>query len=105
MSSYNLRILGTAYMFISFAPWIAYWILCCLGLGFGVVIAFIASLLVSFPRIWRKDPSLTDLASIIYFAINTAGTFVFNLNFFVTESGFLGYLTLFSMAIVSLLVK
>ena len=47
-----MRVPGMVYMFISFVPWIIYWVLCDFGFGLGVIVAFIISLLVSLPRIW-----------------------------------------------------
>lgn len=46
-----------------------------------------------------------DLSSAFYFAVAALGTLVFNLNTFIEYSGFAGYLALFLMATISIIVR
>ncbi|OYT32302.1 MAG: all-trans-retinol 13,14-reductase [Thermofilum sp. ex4484_79] len=93
------------YIFISFAPWIIYWVLCGIGNEWGIAVSFIVSLAILFPQIVRRDFNLMDLTSILYFSVAVIGTFIFGINVFVERSGVLGYLVLFVMALFSILIR
>ena len=99
------KIPGMLYILLSFVPWIVYWVLCGMGNRLGVAIPFVVSLLLIIPQIHKRDFNLMDVISLLYFGIATTTTFIFNLNTFVEKSGFLGYLTLFLMALFSLIIK
>ncbi|HIH69784.1 phytoene desaturase family protein [Methermicoccus shengliensis] len=101
----NRKIPGMLYILVSFVPWIVYWVLCGMGNRLGVVIPLAISLLLVIPQIHKRDFNLMDLTSLLYFSTATAVTFIFNLNVFVEKSGFLGYFTLFLMALFSLIIK
>ncbi len=97
--------LGMSCILISFIPWIIYWISCGMGNNLGIIIAFVISLIFIISQVHKKDFNLMDIASISYFGIAIIGTFIFNLNIFVEHSGFIGYLILFLMALISIIVK
>jgi all-trans-retinol 13,14-reductase len=99
------KVSGQIYILISFIPWIFYWIICSLGNGLGVVIALVASLIITAHQIYRRTVNLMDIATVLYFTIATTGVFIFNLDIFIENSGFLGYSALFLMALFSLVVK
>ena len=71
----------------------------------GVAISLAISLILLVPQIRNRDFNPLDVASLLYFSIAAAATFIFGLNIFVEKSGFLGYFTLFLMALLSLIVK
>ena len=71
----------------------------------GIIIPLAIALLLIIPQTYKRDLSLMDLASLIYFSIAIVATLILNLNIFVERSGFLGYLALFLMASLSLIVK
>jgi len=99
------KIPGMVYILVSFVPWIIYWVLCGMGNESGVVVAFAISLFLMASQIRRRDFNPMEFTSALYFTIAVAGTFIFNLNIFVENSGFLGYIVLFLMAVSSLIVK
>lgn len=95
------KIPGMAYIIISFIPWIVYWVLCGMENKLGTIIPLAISSLLLIPQIRKGSFNLMDLTSFSYFSVATTGTFIFNLNIFVDSSGFLGYFTLFLMALLS----
>jgi len=99
------KIPGMGYIFVSFIPWIIYWVLCGMGNRTGVIIPFVVSLSLIIPQIRKKDFNLMDITSIIYFSVATPGTFLLNTNIFVENSGSLGYSVLFFMALFSLIIQ
>ncbi|MCD6592911.1 FAD-dependent oxidoreductase [Candidatus Bathyarchaeota archaeon] len=101
----NRKIPGVLHILISFVPWIVYWMLCKMRNMLGVVIPLVIILLLIIPQIRRRDFNLMDVASLLYFSIATTATFIFNLSIFIERSGFLGYFTLFLMALFSLIIK
>ena len=101
----NGKMPGMLYILVSFVPWILYWMLCSVGNRLGVAISFAISLILIIPQIRKRDFNLMDIASFLYFSIATIGTFGFNQNTFIENSGFLGYFTLFLMALLSLIIK
>jgi len=100
-----MKIPGMFYILVSFSPWIVYWILCGIGNILGITISLIIALLLIIPQVYKRDFNLMDFTSLLYFSIAVVVTFIFNLNVFVEESGFLGYFALFLMASFSLIVK
>jgi all-trans-retinol 13,14-reductase len=96
---------GMLYIIISFIPWTVYWVLCGIGSMLGIVIPFVISLLLIIPQIRRRDFSLMDLFSALYFSIAMVGTFIFKLSMFLESFGFLGYSVLFLMALSSLIIN
>ncbi|MEM4523426.1 MAG: FAD-dependent oxidoreductase [Nitrososphaeria archaeon] len=101
----GVKIPGMAYMGLSFAPWIVYWVLCGLGFKLGILLSFILSLVLVVPMKKLKSFNLMDLASLIYFSLASVAAYIFNLEFFVEQSGFTGYFALFLMAAFSLVIK
>lgn len=96
---------GQLYILVSFIPWILYWVLTGFVGSFGVVLAFVSSLAIVFIGLLRRDVGLMDIATALYLTVAFGGVFAFGLNVFIERSGFLGYLTLFIMAVFSLAVK
>jgi len=105
MQNNNRKIPGMLYILVSFIPWIIYWVLSGMGNKLGIVVPFVISLFLVVPQIRKKSLNPTDLTSVLYFSIATVATFIFNLNIFVENSGFLGYSVLFLMALFSLIIK
>jgi all-trans-retinol 13,14-reductase len=101
----NLKIPGIVYIFVSFVPWIVYWIVCGFGNAYGIAISLLISLLLLIPQVQKRDFNLMDVVSFTYFLIALIGTFVLKINIFVENSGFLGYVVLFFMASISLVLK
>ena len=101
----NRKISGMLYIFVSFIPWIIYWVLCSMEYKLGVAIPFAISLTLIISQIRKRDYNLMDVASFIYFSIAIIGVYIFNFHIFIEKSGFLGYLTLFLMAISSIIIK
>ncbi|MFH1233023.1 MAG: FAD-dependent oxidoreductase, partial [Patescibacteria group bacterium] len=101
----NKKIPGMLFIFISFIPWIVYWVLCGMGNAFGIVISFVISLIFVIPQIRKRNFNLMDLAAIFYFTLAIVGTFIFNFNIFVENSGSIGYFVLFLMALISIIIK
>jgi len=99
------RIPGMLYMFVSFIPWIVYWVLSGMGDKLGIVSSFVISLILVAPQIRKKDFNLMDVASLLYFGTATAATFIFDVGMFVENSGFLSYFALFLMALFSLIIR
>ena len=93
------------YILFSFTPWIVYWMMCGMGDKLGIAIALTISILLVIPQIYKRDFNLMDLASLSYFSIAAIATFILNSHIFVERSGFLGYLSLFLMASLSLAIK
>lgn len=99
------KVPGMIYIFLSFMPWIVYWVLCGFGFEFGIILSLaISAILATFQKIW-KSYNFMDLFSIFYFILAAIGTFIFKLEFFVQESGFAGYFALFLMAAFSMVFK
>jgi len=63
----NLKIPGMVYIFVSFVPWIVYWILCGLGNAYGIAISLLISILLLIPQVQKKDFNLMDVVSLAYF--------------------------------------
>lgn len=105
MKNNKRKIPGMLYIFVSFIPWIIYWVLCGMGNMLGIVAPLAISLVLVAPQIRKKDFNLMDLTSVLFFCIATVGTFIFKLNIFVENSGFIGYFVLFLMALISVIIK
>jgi len=99
------RIPGMLYIFVSFIPWIVYWVLSGMGNKLGIVTSFVISSILVARQIRKKDFNLMDVASLLYFGIATAATFIFDVGMFVENSGFLSYFALFLMALFSLIIR
>ena len=99
------KVPGMLYMFVSFVPWILYWTLCSIDYKLGVAIPLAISLILLVPQIRNRDFNPLDVASLLYFSVATAATFIFSLDLFVEKSGFLGYSALFLMALLSIIIK
>lgn len=101
----NRKILGMLYMLFSFTPWIIYWVSCSIGDVPGIIISLSVALLLIISQIPKREFNLMDVTSLLYFSIAITATFIFNLTIFVEKSGFLSYITLFLMALFSLIIK
>jgi len=100
----GVRLLGMLYILVSFIPWIVYWILCGFGNPLGITASLIISIILILPQILKRSFNLMDLVSLIYFSLAFISTFILNLNIFLENSGFLGYLALFLMASFSIAI-
>lgn len=96
---------GLLYILISFVPWILYWTLSGSGTPVGIIFGLTVSIFLLVPQIHRRILNPMDLASIIFFVIAGIVTYLFNSRLFIDNSGFMGYLALLVMAVISLLVK
>ncbi|RSN67748.1 FAD-dependent oxidoreductase [Candidatus Korarchaeum cryptofilum] len=96
---------GMLYILISFIPWILYWTLCGIGSYLGIIIPLAISSILLIPQIFKRSFNIMDLVSFLYFSLASLATFAFGLSIFVDESGFLGYLTLFLMAALSIALR
>jgi all-trans-retinol 13,14-reductase len=105
MGENNRRVSGQLYILVSFTPWIIYWVLTGFVGGFGVVLAFTSSFAIIFIGLFRRGLGLMDIVTALYFLVAFIAVFFFDLNVFIERSGFLGYLTLFVMAVFSLAIK
>ena len=99
------RISGMSSMLISFVPWIIYWITAGMKVQWGIPLSLIISFFLLVFNLVSKSPSFMDTASTIYFIIATFSTFAFKANLFVEKSGMMGYMVLFIMAVISVLLK
>ncbi|PUA31322.1 MAG: all-trans-retinol 13,14-reductase [Candidatus Terraquivivens tikiterensis] len=93
------------YILVSFIPWVVYWVMCGTGNRLGVIIPLAISLILLAPQIRKRDFNMMDVTSVLYFSMATVATFILNLSMFVEKSGFLGYLALSLMALLSLAIK
>lgn len=96
---------GMLFMLASFAPWIAYWVLCGVGSQLGVLAGLALSAVLAIPQAWRGGLGFMDAASLLYFSAAAVGVYAFGARVFVERSGFLGYAALFLMAVASLLAR
>jgi all-trans-retinol 13,14-reductase len=101
----GVRLPGMLYILVSFIPWIVYWILCGFGNPLGITVPLIISIVLILPQILKRSFNLMDLVSLIYFSLAFISTFILNLNIFLENSGFLGYLALFLMASFSMAIR
>jgi all-trans-retinol 13,14-reductase len=101
----GVRLPGMLYILVSFIPWIVYWILCGFGNPLGITASLIISIVLILPQILKRSFNLMDLVSLIYFSLAFISTFILNLNIFLENSGFLGYLALFLMASFSIAIR
>jgi len=105
MGENSVGVPGQLYILVSFIPWILYWFLTGFAGGFGVVLAFVSSLAIVFIELFRRELGLMDMVTALYFLVAFIAVFFFGLNVFIGRSGFLGYLTLFAIAVLSLAIK
>lgn len=96
---------GMLYILISFVPWILYWTLSGSGAPLGIILGLAMSMILVAPQIHSRILNPMDLASIIFFVIASIVTYLFSSRLFIDNSGFMGYLALLVMAVISLLVK
>jgi len=99
------KVSSMLYILVSFIPWIIYWVLCSMEYKLGVAIPSAISLTLIIPQIRKRDYNPMDIASLLYFSIAIIGVYIFNFHVFIEMSGFLSYLTLFLMAISSIIIK
>ena len=96
------RVPGMIFILVSFIPWIIYWILCGLGLSIGVLISLAISALLVIHQARLREFNSMDLASLAYFTVASAATYILDFGLFVEKPSFLGYLALFIMALTSI---
>jgi len=98
------RIPGMLLIFVSFSPWIAYWVLCGAGFNFGVIAALALTAGIAALQLREGNLGLLDATSVLYFSIAFLTTYVLGSSVFVEKSGLLGYSALFAMAASSLII-
>ena len=98
------RIPGMLFILISFIPWIVYWTLCGLGLRVGVLISLVIAIILVAYQARLREFNPMDLTSLAYFTAASMATYIFDLEIFIERPTFLGYLTLFAMASISIAV-
>ncbi len=101
-SSRRAKLPGMLYILISFIPWIVYWTM---GNAEGVIIASAISALLLIPQVDKLRFNIMDVVSFLYFITAFVGSVIFDFDVFIEHSGFLGYSTLFLMAVYSLIIK
>ncbi|NPV54750.1 MAG: NAD(P)/FAD-dependent oxidoreductase [Firmicutes bacterium] len=101
----QLRIPGMVHILISFVPWTLYWTLCGVGKPPGVAVGLLVAVLLVIPEAVNMSFNLIDLVSVAFFGAAALVTFGLKSSLFIDNSGFLGYLALFIMAVVSLILK
>lgn len=99
------KIPGMVYILFSFIPWITYWILCGMEINLGLIIPLFISFILVIPQIYKRDSNIMDVFSLVYFLVANLGFFIFKTKIFIEKSGFLGYIALFFMSTLSLLIK
>ncbi len=93
------------YVFVSFVPWIIYWVICGAESKIGMFFPFIASLIITIPQVLKKRCNLLDLATLAYFTLVAVAPFFGKGGFFLGRGGFISYALLFSVSLTSLLIK
>ncbi|MCD6513609.1 MAG: NAD(P)/FAD-dependent oxidoreductase [Candidatus Odinarchaeota archaeon] len=99
------KIPGIVYIFVSFIPWVIYWVSCGYKLEEGLLIALLFSLILICVQIPKKTYNFMDYVSALYFGFATIATYIFEMTLFIELSGILGYFALALMAGISLLIK
>ncbi|HDI75577.1 MAG: all-trans-retinol 13,14-reductase [Thermoprotei archaeon] len=99
------KIPGMLYIFVSFTPWIIYWVLCSAGYELGILLSLLFSAVLVVFQALKKEYSLMDVVSLTYFSIAAMTTFIQGSSIFVEKDGTLGYFTLFLMAAFSLVIR
>ncbi|RMF37326.1 MAG: NAD(P)/FAD-dependent oxidoreductase [Chloroflexi bacterium] len=100
------RIPSTAWIFIAFIPWIAYWVLA--GMGWvlpGVIAALIGALGLNLYRLRTGNPKLMDGVTLAFFALHLLFTGGLGSRLFLIYGGGLVYLALALMAWGSLAAR
>lgn len=98
------KIPGMLYIFVSFVPWIIYWVFCGGSPCLGIIIPLVLSLVLVVFGLSKHDLNIMDATSLLYFCVAVMGTFVFDMAIFVENRGFLGYFVLFVMSVISVIV-
>ena len=98
------KIPGMLYIFVSFAPWIIYWVFCGESPCLGIIIPLVLSLVLVVFGLSKHDLNIMDATSLLYFCVVAVGTFVLDMAIFVENRGFLGYFVLFVMSVISVIV-
>lgn len=93
------------YIFISFVPWIIYWVLSDIDNPIGITLGLLLTAILLVPQIINRDFNFMDIVSLLYFSIAFLGWQLFHIDIFIAMSGALGYFTLFLMATVSMVIK
>lgn len=95
---------GMLYIFVSFIPWMIYWLFSDDGRVVGILLPLLIASLLVIRQIREWDFNLMDLTSLLYFSGAAVGVFLFDVALFVAHSGALGYFALCCMALFSLLI-
>ena len=102
----NRKVSSTAWIFIAFVPWIAYWSLSGPGLVVpGVIAALIGALVLNIYRLRIGNPKLMDAVTLAFFGLHSVFTAILHSDLFVTYGGVLAYLALALMAWGSLAAR
>ena len=100
------RLPGMAWVFVSFIPWIMYWVLSGANMPlYAVVLAVLASALMNGYRAFTGKIMIMDFVTLLYFVADFGFTVMLGSVFFLRYGGLLVYLVLCGMAFVSLAVQ
>ena len=96
------KVPGMCYIFVSFIPWIVYWVM---GTVESIIIALIILVLLLIPQVIKANFNIMDVVSLLYFSSALIGTLVFDMDIFIVRPRLLGYSVLSFMALFSLIIK
>ena len=94
------RIPGMFLILVSFIPWIIYWVLSHIS-SFCLILSLVVSIFLGLGI--GFNPMV--LTSVLYFSLSTILFYYLDVTLVLEKSGFLGYFALFSMAILSIILK
>jgi len=87
---------------VFFIPWIIYWSLSGLGYSYSIAVSFIISIVCAL--IQRRTIHFSDVFTVMYFGATSIATYALGMDLFISYSGFIGYLALAVMTIVSIAI-
>jgi len=100
------RLPGMAWVFVSFTPWIMYWVLSGANMSlYAVVLAVLSSALLNGYRAFTGKIMIMDFVTLLYFVADFGFTAMLGSVFFPRYGGLLVYVVLCGMAFVSLAVR
>ncbi len=105
MVSKSKKIPGMFYVFLSFTPWIIYWVICTPENRYYTIAPFAITVLILIPQVRSKDLNFMDVFSLMYFSIVALSTIVLNVGLFTESRGVIGYLALSLMSLISIVLR
>lgn len=101
----TVKIPGVLIVSLSFIPWIIYWVLSGIGSTMSIIVPLVVIFAFMSFRAIKKRYNIMDIFSFIYFIAAAIVTYFTDSIFFIENSGSLGYIVLFVMAIFSLIIR